>query len=75
MKPLNHRDIFLRTLDGFFAPLVGAFKGAVAEIQRTSNVGRRLADLGRGEKSLSERRDANKHLPASKRRKVSPRRR
>lgn len=42
MKTLNHRAIFLQTLDGFFAPLVGAFKGAAAEIRRTSAAGQTL---------------------------------
>lgn len=42
MKTLNHRAIFLQTLDGFFAPLVGAFKGAAAEIRRTSSTGHKV---------------------------------
>lgn len=37
MKSLDHRAIFLQTLDGFFAPLVGAFKGAAAEMRRASS--------------------------------------
>ena len=59
MKPLNHRDIFLKTLDGFFAPLVGAFKGAITEIQRTSSGGRRRSDDAGNREAVAARGDAN----------------
>jgi len=36
MEPLSQRDIFLRTLDGFFAPLRGAVRGAIEEVRRAS---------------------------------------
>ena len=34
MKSLNHKQIFLDVLRQYFAPLVGAFRGAIREMAR-----------------------------------------
>lgn len=35
MRSLNHRQIFQDTLLLYFAPLVGAFRGAIREVRMT----------------------------------------
>lgn len=55
MRSLNHRQVFIDTLRLYFAPLVGAIRGAISEVKavESSIAARKSLELRSGHEASS----------------------